>query len=237
MFSFLSHCLSLSWLIITPSVCCWRRQWQPTPVFLSGESHGQQSLASYSPWGHKESDATEWWTHTHTHTHTHTWDVLNLLFNFSKFNSFLWWRQCLLKLKKWKSTQWKVNLFSDLTPREPLFQVWLGCGIWHLAALPWLPSIWVHVPTLPLPTCVTLSKWFNFSGSSFLQVKNWDSVYYLSLWIAYKDWVRWYTLAQCPTQKDNPSMSAILVEPSRNTNAYEQLVNSMYCICRILYSP
>ena len=34
----------------------WRRAWQPTPVFLPGESHGQRSLASYSPWGCKESD-------------------------------------------------------------------------------------------------------------------------------------------------------------------------------------
>ena len=31
----------------------WRRKWQPTPLFLSGESHGQRSLAGYSPWGHK----------------------------------------------------------------------------------------------------------------------------------------------------------------------------------------
>ena len=37
----------------------WRRKWQPTPVFLPGESHGQKSLADYSPWGHKESDMTE----------------------------------------------------------------------------------------------------------------------------------------------------------------------------------
>ena len=37
----------------------WGREWQPTPVFLSGESHGQRSLAGYSPWGHKESDTTE----------------------------------------------------------------------------------------------------------------------------------------------------------------------------------
>ena len=37
----------------------WRRKWQPTSVFLPGESHGQRSLASYSPWGHKESDLTE----------------------------------------------------------------------------------------------------------------------------------------------------------------------------------
>ena len=33
----------------------WRRKWQPTPVFLPGESHGQRSLAGYRPWGHKES--------------------------------------------------------------------------------------------------------------------------------------------------------------------------------------
>ena len=31
----------------------------PTPVFLPGEFHGQRSLASYSPWGGKESDTTE----------------------------------------------------------------------------------------------------------------------------------------------------------------------------------
>ena len=37
----------------------WRRKWQPTPVFLPGEFHGQRSLAGYSPWGHKELDTTE----------------------------------------------------------------------------------------------------------------------------------------------------------------------------------
>ena len=36
------------------------RKWQPTSVFLPGESHGQSSLAGYSPWGHKESDMTKW---------------------------------------------------------------------------------------------------------------------------------------------------------------------------------
>ena len=33
--------------------------WQPTPVFLPGEFHGQRSLTGYSPWGHKQSDMTE----------------------------------------------------------------------------------------------------------------------------------------------------------------------------------
>ena len=34
----------------------WRRAWQPSPVFLPGESRGQRSLVGCSPWGHKESD-------------------------------------------------------------------------------------------------------------------------------------------------------------------------------------
>ena len=37
----------------------WMKKWQPTPVFLTGESHGQRSLVGYSPWGCKESDMTE----------------------------------------------------------------------------------------------------------------------------------------------------------------------------------
>ena len=36
----------------------WRREWALIPVFLPGKSHGQRSLAGYSPWGHKESDMT-----------------------------------------------------------------------------------------------------------------------------------------------------------------------------------
>ena len=37
----------------------WRRKWQPIPVFLPGESHGQRRLVGYSPWGLKELDTTE----------------------------------------------------------------------------------------------------------------------------------------------------------------------------------
>ena len=39
----------------------WRRKWQPTPVFLPEESHGQRSLTAYSPRGHKS------WTQLSTH--------------------------------------------------------------------------------------------------------------------------------------------------------------------------
>ena len=37
----------------------WRREWLTTPFFLFGAFHGQRSLVSYSPWGHKEAHTTE----------------------------------------------------------------------------------------------------------------------------------------------------------------------------------
>ena len=37
----------------------WRRKWQPTPVFLPGESQRQGSLVGCHLWGHTESDTTE----------------------------------------------------------------------------------------------------------------------------------------------------------------------------------
>ena len=37
----------------------WRRKWQPTPVFLPGESQGRRGLVGYRLWGHTESDTTE----------------------------------------------------------------------------------------------------------------------------------------------------------------------------------
>ena len=40
--------------------------WQPTPVLLSEESHGQRSLAGYNPQGSKESDTTVATWHAHT---------------------------------------------------------------------------------------------------------------------------------------------------------------------------
>ena len=40
-------------------LCCYLRQWHPTPVLLPGKSHGRRSLVGCSPWGHEESDTTE----------------------------------------------------------------------------------------------------------------------------------------------------------------------------------
>ena len=52
-----------SFSILVAHLTWWRREWQPTPVPFPGESPGQGSLASYSPWGLKESDTREQLTH------------------------------------------------------------------------------------------------------------------------------------------------------------------------------
>ena len=52
----------------------WRRKWQPIPVFLTGKSHGQRSLAGYSPWSHR---VRQDWVSMHTRS--------------LKFCLCLWW--------------------------------------------------------------------------------------------------------------------------------------------------
>ena len=63
----------------------WRREWQPTPVFLPGQSHAKRSLAGYSPWGHEELDTTEQLSIAqHGQTNTRTCVFITVLFTIAK---------------------------------------------------------------------------------------------------------------------------------------------------------
>ena len=60
----------------------WCRKWQPTPVFLPGQFHGQRSLEGYSPWGHR----IGWdWAHTHIIYKVYLWIYHRIS---GKLNSF-----------------------------------------------------------------------------------------------------------------------------------------------------
>ena len=58
-YNFCVLCLNFHVANLSEINFAWNKKWQPTPVVLPGESHGQKSLAGYSPWGFKESDTTE----------------------------------------------------------------------------------------------------------------------------------------------------------------------------------
>ena len=58
----------LTSLISLTSYYHWRRNWQPTPVFLPGKPHGQRSLADHGPCGCRESDMTEVTQHKYLYT-------------------------------------------------------------------------------------------------------------------------------------------------------------------------
>ena len=51
--------ITYSMINIINTAASWRRKWQPTPVFLPGESQGWQSLVGCRLWGRTESDTTE----------------------------------------------------------------------------------------------------------------------------------------------------------------------------------
>ena len=91
----------------TPYVYLILRKWQPTAVFLPGKSHGQRSLAGYSPRGHKELDTTG-----------------RLHFHFSEIlTSALWAKYSDI----WKPRHWLcIKLQLSYSPGELSFLL-----LWH----------------------------------------------------------------------------------------------------------
>ena len=89
----------------------WRRKWQPTPVFLPGESHGQRNLAGYSPWGHKELDMTDWLgvQASNTHKARKNSAVTQEIFNKWKCDWYGWLQPTALQVSK--VTQYRSEAF------------------------------------------------------------------------------------------------------------------------------
>ena len=139
-----------------------RREWQPTPVFLPGESHGQRSLVGYSPWGRTESDTTETLT-------------LWLLRERYLFLVWIWppeycWVASIAEIQSPRVSvgRWYVEkssvikhpldafllwiLFHSSSSTECLFLrkvclfLWAGSGGWHLSNGPVHLSIFLQSP-------------------------------------------------------------------------------------------
>ena len=110
----------------------WRREWQPTPVFLPGKFHGQRSLEGYSPRGHKESrydratnTAKCYYSGNWVLSSQSTWNS-NLLFcimscNCMQINAYLKAKSLLKKLTlglPWWSSGWLHSGGQGLIPGQ-----------------------------------------------------------------------------------------------------------------------
>ena len=155
----------------------WRRKWQPTPVFLPGEFHGQRSLAGCSPWGHKQSHMTEWLRHTqHLHYYSTSYHVcyyyiwVYCLLGFPYFtDGFVLHYLTFLSLVEWrylifssgylayliiKSVPFSHSVMSNSLQPHGLQHASLPCPSPTPRTCPnscWL-SQWCHPPSLPLST-------------------------------------------------------------------------------------
>ena len=100
----------------------WRRKWQPTPVFLPGESQGRWSLVGCCLWGRTELDTTEATQQQQQHT-----EIL-----FEEVESL---EICLILLQKsfaavFKTVPGEVSFVSQIYLFVCTYSVWLGDALW-----------------------------------------------------------------------------------------------------------
>ena len=102
----------------------WRRRWQPTPVFLPGESQRWQSLVGCRLWGHTESDTTE--VTSQQQMYTHWFKCLPQPFSYSGFPFLI--IHCTIKKQTSKTLPKRITVtdnFEDLPVREyNCFHTW-----------------------------------------------------------------------------------------------------------------
>ena len=125
----------------------WRKAWQPSPIFLPGESHGQRSPAGYSPWGCKELDTTE-----ALRTHITFLGLLVPVLFMKKFSPSVWSgtedNRC--PCQRYPSSEWDVGITvgkrtfqrktvqwkrSEQTPQRDFHQG--SSMMWTVGTKPW----------------------------------------------------------------------------------------------------
>ena len=135
----------------------WRREWQPTPVFLPGEFRGQRSLAGYGSWGRKELDTTEWLT-------LHSGGRGDQEQGASSFGA--WWG--LFVVHRWPSSPECLHVtFGAWGDKERLpvsSSVYKGINS-VMSTLPSWPNLTHYLPKAPPPNCYLggegLKKWIS----------------------------------------------------------------------------
>ena len=118
----------------------WRRKWQPTPVFLPGESRGQRSLVGCSPWGRSGAPLGPW-----THTSS-LWGGMGIAVH--GLVALLWGVDALMHVKSWEPANHESSgnvgdAVLMTTVAEGPDRAWEWCTFqlsWGLGALPFVPA-------------------------------------------------------------------------------------------------
>ena len=126
----------MTWVLSLVRKILWRREWQPTPVFLPGEFHGQRSLTGYSPCDCEESDMTERLTHRHTDTDTHTHTDTHTPMKWSCTDSQ--WLLHLLSCSLSPASKWDLDWGGSYNFLET-YSIPLGAQPLSMAAF---PKVW-----------------------------------------------------------------------------------------------
>ena len=138
-----------------------RRKWQPTPVFLPGESHGQRSLAGHGPWGRRDSDTTEV---TWLSTQSRNWFLRTLSESVWSNSLMVQFNRGYNSRVKWSESR---SVMSDSLWPHGLYSPWNSPGQnTGVGSLFLLQRIFpTQGSNLGLPHCRRILHWLSHKGS------------------------------------------------------------------------
>ena len=146
----------------------WRRKWQPTPVFLPGESQGRGSLVGCRLWDRAESDPTEG-THQQQQQQQqqrqYCWYRVHMEGWPQDHPRFIWYYEFIpLSYSAWYNESRLIHESTVSSLRENNIEIQVYCVTWkavlhsNQSLGPEFRDIWVQISTLPLTSYVPSGK-------------------------------------------------------------------------------
>ena len=138
------------------------RKWQPTPAYLPGKSHGQRSLAGYSPWVHRQTGLSDFHFTSYMYIYIYIWTILSNYFIYSNKEKHLFVHCTIFKshycysisdiycsagCKVWSRPFLKT--FIEFVTILLLFYIlFLFVWLWDMWDLSFLTRDWTHNPCI-----------------------------------------------------------------------------------------
>ena len=143
----------------------WRRKWQPTPVFLPEEFHGQRSLVGYSPWGHKSQTPLSNYAMTTVLLLGWKRPLWCCCARYGGKKSYL-----CLRFLRWKPKHLRELNTVVLTANLLKSSKYHGGGSPSVTPCEGLPSLWPPHPSCPFPSSLWGECWVEVSMSTLPEI-------------------------------------------------------------------